>query len=121
MFLQKFFKPNVDDRRTISPCEFPVENFVPRESKIINKCADGAVLGLHSHPHKEVFHLIAGTCLVRTWSEQGGMNEYAFTAPVCFMFEPNEEHVVICSKTTVLFGQSPVVFEEENNVESTHL
>ena len=83
--------------------------------------SDGVRLGNHSHPHPEGFFLVMGNCVVRTWSEQEGVQEHPLVAPIMFMFEPGEEHLLTCSADMILVGYMPVTFEEENNTPAAHL
>lgn len=102
------FRPSADFPRTA-------------ESKVLVVKADGVRLGNHSHPHVEGFFLITGSCVVRTWSEQHGVQEQTLNAPIMFMFEPGEEHILTCSAGMVLVGYMPVTFEHENNAPAVHL
>jgi len=112
---------NSDDRRDLTAFR-PTSDF-PQvvEAKVLVVKKDGVQLGNHSHPHVEGFFLVAGTCIVRTWTKTGGAQEQHFSAPVMFMFEPGEEHLLICSSEVILVGYMPVIFEEENNTSATHV
>lgn len=91
------------------------------EGKVLVVKTDGVRLGNHSHPHVEGFFLVSGSCVVRTWSEAEGVQERTLAAPVMFMFEPDEEHVLTCSADMILVGYMPVTFEHENNTRAGHL
>ena len=111
-----------DSRRTLTAFR-PSSDF-PRsaEAKVLVVKQDGVRLGNHAHPHFEGFFLVFGSCVVRTWKdEQEGVTESRLEAPVMFMFEPNEEHILTCSADMVLVGYMPVTFEEENNTPAIHL
>ncbi|MDP3997534.1 MAG: hypothetical protein Q8P73_03480 [bacterium] len=112
-----------DDRRALTafrpPAEFP--NVAEAETKVLVVKQEGVKLGNHSHPHYEGFLLVKGMCDVRTWTEFEGLQEHGLEAPVMFMFEPGEEHVLTCSEDMVLVGYMPVTFENENNTLATHL
>lgn len=110
-----------DDRRDLTAFRPPPDFPRVAEGKVLITKRDGVRLGNHSHPHFEGFFLVRGSCTVRTWSADKGVQELPLTAPVMFMFEPNEEHLLTCSEGMVLVGYMPVTFEEERNVPATHL
>lgn len=111
-----------DDERRVLTAFRPTPDF-PRsaEAKVIVTKHAGVRLGNHSHPHIEGFFLVSGSCAVRTWTSGQGQKEERLVAPVMFMFEPNEEHVLVCSDNMILVGYLPVTFEQENNIPATHL
>ena len=110
-----------DERRDLTAFR-PTSDF-PRvsEAKVLIVKQNGVRLGNHAHPHFEGFFLVAGTCIIRTWTEAGGLQEQKLSAPVMFMFEPGEEHLLVCSNGVTLVGYMPVTFEQENNTPATHL
>ena len=91
------------------------------EAKVITVDQHGVRLGRHSHPHAEGFFLVVGGCTVWTWTEADGLHDTTLEAPAMFMFEPGEEHVLICSQGMVLVGYMPVTFDEENSIPATHI
>lgn len=110
-----------DTRRDLIAFRPPSDFPVVAEAKVLVAKLDGIRLGNHSHPHVEGFMLAAGKCHIRTWSQAEGLRDHDLTAPTLFMFEPDEEHVVIGSENMVLVGYLPVTFEQEHNVSATHL
>ncbi len=110
-----------DDRRDLTAFR-PTSDFPQvAETKVLVVKKDGVSLGNHSHPHVEGFFLVAGTCIVQTWRKTEGTQEQQLSAPVMFMFEPGEEHLLTCPNGVILVGYMPVTFEEENNTPATHV
>ncbi|MBI4434386.1 hypothetical protein HY635_01010 [Candidatus Uhrbacteria bacterium] len=110
-----------DDRRDLTAFRPPPEFPRAAEAKVLVTKKAEVRLGNHSHPHFEGFFLVAGSCTVRTWTPTGGVQEQSLSAPIMFMFEPNEEHLLTCSEGMVIVGYMPVTFEEERNVPAQHL
>ena len=110
-----------DQRRKLTAFRPPVEFPKTAEAKVLITKQDGVRLGNHSHPHLEGFFLVSGSCVIKTWTELGGAKEQILEAPIMFMFEPDEEHLLVCSNGMTLVGYMPVTFEEENNAKATHL
>ncbi|MEI7620364.1 MAG: hypothetical protein WCJ57_02230 [Candidatus Falkowbacteria bacterium] len=110
-----------DDRRKLTAFR-PTPDFPKAtEAKVINVKSDGVILGKHSHNHVEGFLLASGSCLIKTWTETKWLQEQELSAPTMFIFEPGEEHLLTCSKGTILVGYMPVTFEDENNTPATHV
>jgi len=110
-----------DERRTL--IAFRPPDIFPKvvEGKMLVVKNDGVSLGKHSHPHNEGFFLAAGACNIKTWTAEHGVQEKYLVAPIMFMFEPNEEHLLICAKGTIIIGYMPVIFGNENNAPAVHL
>jgi hypothetical protein len=110
-----------DERRNLTAFR-PTADFPKTvEGKVIVVKRDGMKLGNHSHPHPEGFFLVVGNCTVRTWTKDNNIQEQKLQAPVMFMFDPGEEHLLTCSVGMVLVGYMPITFEEENNTPATHI
>lgn len=92
-----------------------------KEAKVLITKSENVCLGRHSHSHVEGFFLVSGTCVIKTWTAADGAQEQQLSAPVMFMFEPEEEHLLTCSKDMILVGYMPTSFEEENNSPATHI
>ena len=112
---------HTDERRTLTAFRPSADFPHTAEGKVLITKKDGVRLGNHSHPHVEGFFLVQGECTVRTWTQAGGVKDHALKAPVMFMFEPHEEHILTCSDTMILVGYMPITFEEENNTPASHL
>ena len=112
---------NSDVRRKLTAFRPPPD--FPRvvEAKVLRAKKEGIVLGNHSHPHVEGFFLVQGHSTIRTWTLYDGVQEQQLAAPVMFMFEPDEEHILVCSRGMILVGYSPVTYADENNTTATHL
>lgn len=121
MILIQQIDKNDDFRRCLTAFRPPADFPKSAESKVIITKKDGVQLGNHSHPHNEGFMLVSGSCSVRTWTEKSGVQELELTAPIMFMFEQDEEHLLTCSNEMVLIGYMPITFMEENNTRATHL